>query len=230
MASSGRARRQVEDHRPDLGPQEVVRARRPERGQPRVLGPATKSSTTAVSSKWPTCGRSVEARPRRTGSSAAARSRRSAAGSGSKPGTTGPERLGPAVLVDEPLGGPDDLERVRLAFVRGVAPGGDAVAAEDRADRLGPVAADRGDVETELEARPTPRDPRHAIAEAAAGQRLAVGGGRERDPGVGMEVVDVGGVDEARASRCRSTAPRRRDRGGSSRTRATISSSRSTPG
>ena len=30
-----------------------------------------------------------------------------------------------------------------------------------------------------------------------AGQRLAVGGGRERDARVGVEVVDVGGVDEA---------------------------------
>ena len=67
--------------------------------------------------------------------------------------------------------------------------------------RIAPIAsgwsrADRGDVEAELEAGPAPRDPGHPVAEAAAGQRLAVGGGRERDAGVRVEVVDVGGVDE----------------------------------
>ena len=49
----------------------------------------------------------------------------------------------------------------------------------------------------ELEAGPPPRDPRDPVAEAAPGQRLAVGGGRERDAGVRMEVVDVVGVDAA---------------------------------
>ena len=68
--------------------------------------------------------------------------------------------------------------------------------AEDRADRLGMVAADRGDVEPELEPGPAPVDPGHAVAEAAPGQGLAVGGGREGDPGVRVEVVDVVGVDE----------------------------------
>ncbi len=43
---------------------------------------------------------------------------------------------------------------------------------------------------------PAPRDPRDPLAEAAAGQLLAVGGGGERDPGVGMEVVDMVGVDQ----------------------------------
>ena len=57
--------------------------------------------------------------------------------------------------------------------------------------------ADRGDVEAQLEPRPPPRHPGHAIAERLARQRLAVGRGRERDPRVGMEVVDVGGVDQA---------------------------------
>ncbi len=61
----------------------------------------------------------------------------------------------------------------------------------------GSIAPDRGDVEAELEARAPPGDPGDAVAEAASGQRLAVGRGREGDPRVGMEVVDVGGVDEA---------------------------------
>ena len=51
---------------------------------------AQKSSTTALSVKCPTCGRSVDANPRTSGASAAARARRSPSGSGSKPATTAP--------------------------------------------------------------------------------------------------------------------------------------------
>ena len=112
-------------------------------------------------------------------------------------GDRGAERLGPPVVGDEPLGGPDDLERARLALVGGVAPGRDAVAAEDRPDRLGVRAPDLGHVQSELEARPAPADPGDPVAEAAAGQLLAVGGGRQRDARIGMEVVDVVGIDEA---------------------------------
>jgi hypothetical protein len=49
----------------------------------------------------------------------------------------------------------------------------------------------------ELEARTTPRHPDDLVAEDLGGQRLAVGGGRDRDAGVGVQVVDVRGVDEA---------------------------------
>ena len=59
------------------------------------------------------------------------------AGSGSSSGTDRAERFGPAALVDEGLRGADDLERVRLALLARGAPGGDAVPAEDHADRLG---------------------------------------------------------------------------------------------
>ena len=113
------------------------------------------------------------------------------------PGQRRPERLGAPPFGDEPLRRPDDVERVRLARLRRVRPGGDAVAAEDAADGCGVRVTDGGDVEPQLEPGPAPGDPGHAIAERLAGQRLAVGGGRERDPGVGMEVVDVGGVDQA---------------------------------
>ena len=77
------------------------------------------------------------------------------------------------------------------------APGRDAVAAEDHADRIGPLAPDRRDVEPELEPRPSPRGPRDAVTERLPRQRLAVRRRRERDPGVGMEVVDMGRVDQS---------------------------------
>jgi hypothetical protein len=71
------------------------------------------------------------------------------------------------------------------------------VAAEDAADRLRVGLLDRGDVEPELEAGPPPRHPDDLLAEDLLGQLLAVRGGRDRDAGVGVQVVDVRGVDEA---------------------------------
>jgi hypothetical protein len=71
------------------------------------------------------------------------------------------------------------------------------VPAEDAADGLWVLLGDRGDVQAELEARPAPRHPDHAVAEALAGQRLAVGGGGQRDAGVGVQVVDVRSGDQA---------------------------------
>ena len=67
--------------------------------------------------------------------------------------------------------------------------------------RIAPMASgfaapDLGHVETELEPRAPPADPGDPVAEAASGQRLAIGGGRERDAGVGMQVVDMVGLDE----------------------------------
>ena len=69
--------------------------------------------------------------------------------------------------------------------------------AEDRPDRVGMRAADLGHVQSELEARAAPADPGDPVAEAAAGELLAVGGGRQGDPRIGVEVVDVVGIDEA---------------------------------
>ena len=59
----------------------------------------------------------------------------------------------------------------------------------------------------------------HRGRRSTPGQRLAVGGGRQRDAGVGVQVVDVRRRRPARASRCRSTGRRRPGRAGSSRTR-----------
>ena len=157
---------------------------------------ARKSSTTSVSVKCPTCGRSVEASPRSTGASAAARACRCGSGSGAYSGS-GPERLGPAALVEERLRGTDHLQRTPLALVAGVAPGGDAVPAEDDADRLrdwrhGTAAMSRPSW------NPGRRHGTHTdpVAETLLGQRLPVGSGRQRDARVGMQMVDVFGVEQ----------------------------------
>src|SRR3712207_8150791 len=48
---------------------------------------------------------------------------------------------------------------------------------QDAADRLRVLVLDRGDVQAQLEARTAPRHPDDAVAEALAGQRLAVRSG-----------------------------------------------------
>ena len=79
-SSSGAVGGRSSDERAHLGAQEVVGARRAQRGEPGEALPAQKSSTTSLSVKCPTWGRSVDASPRITGASAAARARRSAGG------------------------------------------------------------------------------------------------------------------------------------------------------
>ena len=101
------------------------------------------------------------------------------------------------MLGDERFGLPDDRQRVRLASLGRLAPGGDAVAAEDDADRRGLGGPDGRDVEAELESRAAPGHPRDTVAEALAGQSLAVGGGREGDARVRMQVVDMRRVEQA---------------------------------
>ena len=68
--------------------------------------------------------------------------------------------------------------------------------------RMQPIACgfcclDRGDVEAELEAGAPPRHPHDLLAEDLRRELLAVGGGRDRDARVGVQVVDVRGIDEA---------------------------------
>jgi hypothetical protein len=85
------------------------------------------------------------------------------------------------------------------------------VPAQDAADRLGVRRLDRGDVQPELEARAAPGNPHHPVTEALLGERLAVSCCSQRDPAVGVQVVDVwrlhqrvhGRVD----ARCRSAPP-----------------------
>lgn len=108
-----------------------------------------------------------------------------------------PEGLGSATVGEEGFGGADDTQGVVLALFGGVAPGGDAMAAENAADRLRVRLLDCGDVHPELEAGAAPRHPDHAVAEALGCQPLPVGGAGECDAGVGVEVVDVGRLHQA---------------------------------
>ena len=56
---------------------------------------------------------------------------------------------------------------------------------------------DLGDVQAQLETGPAPRHPDHLVAEDLAGQLLTVGGGGDGDAGVGMQMINMGGVDQA---------------------------------
>ena len=112
------------------------------------------------------------------------------------------------MLGDVALGGADDVEGVAFALLAGLAPGRDAVSAQDDPERFGVGVADGGDVESQLEARTAPGRPQHLVAEDGARQGLAVRGGRQRDARVGVQVVDVlaadqsvhGGVDRRRGA------------------------------
>jgi hypothetical protein len=187
---------QVHDQRRHLGPQEVVRAGRAQLGQRAQLLPGQEvEHDVAVGEVADLAG---------VGGDEPAQRREDRGRLGPPLGRRqrlvarydAAERLGPAVLGQEPLRGPDDLQRVGLALGAGGAPGGDAVAAEDHPDRVRLLPADRRDVQAELEPGPPPRRPDHPVAEALRGQRFAVRRRRQRDPRVRVQVVDVRGVDQ----------------------------------
>ena len=197
-ASTVARRRQVEHHRPDLGPQEVVRARRPERGQPRVLGAGQEVEHGRVVVEVPdlrAVGRG-EARAR----SAAGRPR-------------GPGAPPPAAPRSPAIGGPNGSGRPCSAMNRSAVPMISSEFASHASDvsphavipwppRMQPIASGwsrRIAAMSRPSWNPGRRQPHpgHAVPERLAGQRLAVGRRRQRDPGVRVEVVDVGGVDEA---------------------------------
>ena len=118
-------------------------------------------------------------------------------GQGLVPGHHRTERFGGAVVGQELLRGADDLQRILFRLLRRIAPGGDAVPAEDAADGLRIGGLDRRDVESELEAGASPRHPRHPVTERLAGQLLPVDRGRQGDPGIRVQMVDMRGVDQA---------------------------------
>ena len=192
-----RGRGQVEQHRLDLGAQEVVGARGAQRGQARVLGRGEEVEDHVGVGEVPDHRLVGRGEPADGGGDGGGLGASLGLGEGGVPVQRRPEGLGPAVLGDVGRGGVDDPEAVLLGLLGGVAPRGDAVAAEDAADRLRVGLLDGGDVEAELEARTPPGHPDDLVAEDLLGQRLAVGGGRDRDAGVGVQVVDVGGVDQA---------------------------------
>ena len=55
---------------------------------------------------------------------------------------------------------------------------------------------DGGDVQAQLEAGPAPRHPHHLLPENLAGQLLTVGGGGDRDPGIGMQMIHMRRIDQ----------------------------------
>ena len=212
-------RRQVDDQRADLGAQEVVGAGRAQRGQPRVLDRGEEVEDDVGVGEVPDL--------RLVGAREAADHRRQRGGLDPPlgvrqrlvAGQRRTERLGPAALGEEALRRPDDLQGVGLALLAGVAPRGDAVAAEDAADRLRVLLRDLGDVQAQLEARAAATAPRRRGRRSTPGsapRRRPRWPGRCPSRGAGGRRARRG---PARASRCRSTGPRRPGRAGSSRTR-----------
>jgi hypothetical protein len=179
----------VKDERPDLGAEEVIRAGGAERSEPEELLAGHELQYRGRVREVPELrlvgrGQPPDIRSEGGGAGPPLRFRQDLEDRRA-------ERVRSPALVDELLGGRDDLQRAGLTLVAGVAPGGDAVAAEDDADRLRLLALDRGDVEPELEAGAPPRHPGHAAAEALAGELLPVRGRREGDARVRVQVVDV---------------------------------------
>ena len=189
--------RKVEDHRLDLGAQEVVGAARAEFGQARGIRGLEEVEDLGRVGEVADHGLVVRGDAADRGGKCGGLR---AAGVGVERAETfacGAEGEGLAVLSDVGGGGLDDPERVGFGCFRRVAPGGDAVAAEDATDCLGVLLLDRGDVESELEAGAAPRDPDDLVAEDLGGQRLAIDGGRDCDARIRMQVVNVCGIDEA---------------------------------
>ena len=107
LALAGRI--EVQHQRTDLGAQEMIRAGGAERRQALEGLLPTNSSTTALSSKWPTLRTSAEISPRMRGMSAAAISRRRGRGSGATLAV--PKPALPIAMRIEPLNGAiDDLD------------------------------------------------------------------------------------------------------------------------
>ena len=101
------------------------------------------------------------------------------------------QRLRPALAADELLRPADQAQGVALALLGGPAPRGQAVAAQDHALEAGAGLVDALDQQRELEPWSPPRHPGDLLPEALLGQLFAVGGGGQRDDGVGVEMIDV---------------------------------------
>ena len=140
----------------------------------------------------------VEASPRTTGASRAASTRARGVGERAIVVDRRSERVSrDRVSREELLGLLDQLERRGLALVARRAPADHAVAAEHRHRRASDACrAKSREREPELEPGAPPGEPPHVVAEALGHEPLTVGGGRQRDHRVGMEVVDVVDVDE----------------------------------
>ena len=108
-----------------------------------------------------------------------------------------PKRVLPcdAVALDELANLVDDGEGVEVALALGVAPGEEAVAAQDDAVAAGVFLDGLAHHQAEFEAGALPGEPDQGVAELAVELLhfgLAVGGGGKGDTPVGVEVIDVG--------------------------------------
>ena len=190
-------RRQIQQHRLDLRSQEVVGAAGPQCRQFRGVRGCQKVEHDIR------IGEVADHRLVVRGEPADGRGERSRLGAT----LLGGQRC---VLRDEPaerrllamrgevgLGRLDDPETVRLRLLRRVSPRGDAVTAEDAADRLRVGLLDGRDLQSELEARATPRYPDDLATEGLLRELLAVLRGGEGDTRIRMQVVDVLRVDES---------------------------------
>jgi hypothetical protein len=176
--------------RPDPGAQEVIRARRAELGQPRrivavdklqrrgiVLDGRDHAPLRAHLAAQPRQHRRQRGAPRRR------RQRRAALAA---------EGLRAAVAVgDVALGAVDQLERRPVARSVVIGPVDQPMAAEDHAARLWMGAADPGQRQPQLEARPLPRRPDDLVAVDRARQLGRVCRRRDRDHRIRMHVIDM---------------------------------------
>ena len=147
--------------------------------------------------KWPTIGRSCEAMPadgrRERGGLGAPLGRASAA----YPSSAGPNGSGAPCSA---------MYAAAVSMIQSEFASDSSVVSPHAVmpwpPRMQPIACgvlrlDRGDVEAELEAGAAPRHPHDLVAEDLRRELLAVGGGRDGDARVGVQVVDVRRVDEA---------------------------------
>ena len=194
--------------------------RRAERGEPRVLAAGQEvehlGRVGEVADHRPVVRRRC---PRIVGARAAAFARRSASGRAAYPSRAGPN--GSGRLCSAMYAAAVSMIHSELASASSdVSP----QAVMPWPPRMQPTACgllllDRGDVEAELEAGTAPRHPDHLVAEDLLGQlprRRRRSRSRCRSRGAGGRRAPR---RRGRAWRCRSTAPRRPCRAGSSRTR-----------
>ena len=94
----------------------------------------------------------------------------------------------------------DDAEGVEVALALGLAPGEEAVAAEDDAVAAGVFTDNAAHHQAQLEAGTLPWKPDEGVTEGAVELLhfgFAVGGGGQSDTPVGVEMIDVGKGQEA---------------------------------
>ena len=118
------------------------------------------------------------------------------------------ERLRLRVLV-EPVGRLlNDPEGRFIARASGRAPGDGAVPAENQSLQVGVAAGDLAHLQSEVEPRTLPGNPRELAAEDARHQPLAVPRGGDGDERVGVHVIDVAVGDEGVEGRVDAAGPR----------------------